>query len=469
MDWINICNYLFIAMILSSLTGTIFFLIWLLFNKTVLSGDCVLSEKLLRVTMHTYWLPVLFVILMIRYQDKLLQNPMAGNNEHVIIKYCMLEMSPSIMRGIMIVMTIWMIGIIAISIYWIKQYVSLRMILRGSVPETDPHVLEHYKQALRTVDISKEIPLVRNDLIMTPFTVGIRHCSVVLPFCEYTDEELDIILVHELFHCKQNDMKWKIQSLWINLLHIWNPFAYWMRKRLSEMAECVCDNRVCTYSEGKFDAKTYFSIILNEATANDTAEGDFHAGLGKSGSELRRRVTSMRNYQIKGKLKKSLAAITVCVFMLGSSLTAYAAGDGIIDVHHAWYEETRVAAENNTAAATIYIVSAEDVVEVPTTIMDDVVVARTTNNIDWSVPAGSKYTTGNFSLSAGDAVSISAKSTPSGKTVRIGLQYQDGSQSYMNCTGSAGGSFSITRSGLYRFYVENVSDVEVRVEASYIR
>ena len=231
-------------------------------------------------------------------------------------------------------------------------------------------------------------------------------------------------------------MKWKIQSLWINLLHIWNPFAYWMRKRMSEMAECVCDNRVCTYCKEKFDAKTYFSIILNEATADDTAEDDFNAGLGKSGSELRRRVTSMRNYQIKGKLKKSLAAITVCVFMLGSSLTAYAAGD---------------------------------VVEVPTTIMDTVVVARTTNNIDWSVPAGSKYTTGNFSMSVGDTISISAKSTPSGKTVRIGVQYQDGTQYYMNCSGSAGGSYTIEHSGLYRFYVENVSDVEVRVEASYIR
>ena len=86
MNWINICNYLFVAMILSSLTGTIFFLIWLLFNKTVLSGDCVLSEKLLRVTMHTYWIPVLFVVLMIRYQDDLLQNTTIGKDEHTIVK-----------------------------------------------------------------------------------------------------------------------------------------------------------------------------------------------------------------------------------------------------------------------------------------------------------------------------------------------------------------------------------------------
>lgn len=428
-----------------------------------------LSEKLLRVTMHTYWLPVLFVILMIRYQDDLLQNTAIGKDEHTIVKYCMLEISPSIMQGIMIVMTVWMAGIICISIYWIRQYLSLRMVLRGSVPETDVRVLEHYEQALRTVDIGKEVPLVRNDLVMTPFAAGIRHCRVVLPFHEYTDEELDIILVHELFHCKQKDMKWKIQSLWINLLHIWNPFAYWMRKRMSEMAECVCDNRVCTYSEGKFDAKTYFSIILNEATADDTAEGDFHAGLGKSGSELRRRVTSMRNYQIKGKLKKSLAAITVCVFMLGSSLTAYAAGDGIIDVHHAWYEETRVSNESAPDSTTIYVVSPEDVIEVPTTVMGGISMARTTNTIDWSVPAGSKYMTGSFNMSNGDTLSVAAKSTPSGKTVRIGIQYQDGTQYYMNCTGSLAGSFPVTRSGLYRFYIENVSDVEVRVEGSYVR
>lgn len=468
MNWINICNYLFVAMILSSLTGTIFFLIWLLFNKTVLSGDCVLSEKLLRVTMHTYWIPVLFVVLMIRYQDDLLQNTTIGKDEHTIVKYCMLEMSPAIMRGIMIVMTVWMLGIVGISIYWIWQYVNLRMILRGSVPETDAHVLEHYEQALRIVDIKKEVPLVRNDLVVTPFATGIRHCSIVLPFREYTDEELDIILVHELLHCRQKDLKWKIQSVWINLLHIWNPFAYWMRKRMSEMAECVCDNRVCTYCKEKFDAKTYFSIILSEATTDDTAEDDFYAGLGKSASELRRRVASMKNYQMKGKLKKSLAAVTVCVFMIGSSLTAYAAGDRVIDVQHTWYEETRVTEESATQT-TIYTVLPEDVVEVPTTIIDTAVGARTTNSIDWSVPAGSKYMTGEFSLSANDTVSISAKSTPSGKTVRIGIQYQDGSQYYMNCTGAAGGTITAKYSGLYRFYVENVSNVEVRVEASYIR
>lgn len=177
----------------------------------------------------------------------------------------------------------------------------------------------------------------------------------------------------------------------------------------------------------------------------------------------------MRNYQIKGKLKKSLAAITVCVFMLGSSLTAYAAGDRVIDVQHTWYEETRVEEEANYASATIYVVLPEDVVEVPTTVMESVGVARTTNTIDWSVPAGSKYMTGTFSMSSGDTLTANAKSTPSGKNVRIGIQYQDGTQYYINCSGSAVGTYPITRSGLYRFYVENVSDVEVRVEASYIR
>lgn len=467
MIWISISNYLFLALLLSGLTGSIFFLLWLLLDKTILKSDCVLSKKLLRFTLHIYWIPLLFVVLMIRYDDEQLITSFA-HEEDTIIKHRMLEMSPQIMWTIMLCVTGWLSIVAVITVIWAWQYLRLKRLLKDSIPETEPDVLACYKEACIRAKIRKEIPLVRNDLVHTPFAAGMRHHCVVLPFEEYTGQELGMILTHELFHCKQKDLQWRYMALWINLLQAWNPFIYLTRRALREKAECVCDYYVCMSATENFSAKTYFSIILSRAEGERGPIGRFAAGFGSSASELRRRVASMRNYQIKGTLKKGMAAVAVTVFMLSGSMTAYAAGNEIVSAHHEWYENTRIdqVVEGKTE---VHILSPEESTLVETTVIYSIDVARTTNNINWDVPVGGCYATGYFKLSSGTNVSIAAKTTPSGKTMWVGLEYADGTKYYLACTGSVAGTISAPKSGYYRFFAENKSDVTINVEASYVR
>ena len=177
----------------------------------------------------------------------------------------------------------------------------------------------------------------------------------------------------------------------------------------------------------------------------------------------------MRNYQIKGTLKKGVAAIAVTVFMLSGSMTAYAAGNEIIGAQHEWYGDTRTDYEAIDTATEVHILPAEKAINTETVVMYSVDIARTTNSINWDVPAGKSYATGYFKLSANTAVSISAKTTPSGKTMWVGLEYADGTKYYMTCTGNAGGTITAPKSGSYRFFAENRSDVTINVEAAYVR
>lgn len=468
MTWISISNYLFWALLLSGLTGSIFFLLWLLLDKTILKSDCVLSKKLLRFTLHTYWIPSLFVVLMHQYGDDQLVASFAQGEDR-IIKHRMLEMSPQIMWTIMLCVTGWLSIVAVITVIWAWQYLRLKRLLKDSIPETEPDVLACYEEACIRAGIRKEIPLVRNDLVHTPFAAGMRHHCVVLPFEEYTGQELGMILTHELFHCKQKDLQWRYMALWINLLQAWNPFVYLTRRALREKAECVCDYCVCMSATENFSAKTYFSIILSRAEGERGPIGRFAAGFGSSASELRRRVASMRNYQIKGTLKKGMAAVAVTVFMLSGSMTAYAAGNEIIGAQHEWYDDTNVGHAVIEEPAEVHVLLPEETVDVETVVMYSVDVARSTNNINWDVPAGKIYSTGFFSLSANTVLSVAAKTTPSGKTVWVGLEYQDGTKYYLVCTGSVANTITAPKKGNYRFFVENKSDVTINAEVSYVR
>lgn len=468
MNWISISNYLFWALFLSGLTGSIFFLIWILLDKTILKSDCVLSKKLLRFTLHTYWMPVLFIMLMFRHGDDQFTASLRLE-EGAIVKNRMLEMSPQIMRTIMICVTGWLIVVAVITTVWVLQYLRLKRLLRDSIPETEPAVAHCYEETCIRTGVKGKIPLVRNDLVRTPFAAGMhRHC-VVLPFEEYTDLELDMILTHELFHCKQKDLQWRYMALWINLLQAWNPFIYLTRKALREKSECVCDYNVCASSKDRFSAKTYFSIIVSRAEGEHGPTNSFAAGFGSSASELRRRVASMRNYQIKGTLKKGVAAMAVTVFMLSGSMTAYAAGNEIVGVQHEWYVDTRAEQEILKNTAEVHVLLPEEASNIETVVMHSVDVARTTNTMNWDVPSGKWYSTGYFKLSANAVVSISAKTTPSGKTMWVGLEYADGTKYYMTCTGNVAGTITAPKSGSYRFFAENRSDVTINVEAAYVR
>ncbi len=468
MIWISISNYLFWALLLSGLTGSIFFLLWLLLDKTILKSDCVLSKKMLRFTLHAYWIPLLFVVLMIRYNDEQLMASFR-QGEDTTIKHRMLEMSPQIMRTIMLCVTGWLSVVAVITVIWAWQYLRLKRLLQDSVPETEPAVLACYKDACIRAGIRKEIPLVRNDLVHTPFAAGMHHHCVVLPFEEYTGQELGMILAHELFHCKQKDLQWRYMALWINLLQAWNPFIYLTRRALREKAECVCDYYVCMSTTENFSAKTYFSIILSRAEGERGPIGRFAAGFGSSASELRRRVASMRNYQIKGTLKKGMAAVAVTVFILSGSMTTYAAGNEIVGAQHEWYDDTNVGHAVIEEPAEVHVLLPDKAADAETVVMYSVDVARSTNNINWDVPAGQRYTTGYFSLTANTVVSVAAKTTPSGKTVWVGLEYQDGTKYYLVCTGSVANTITAPKKGYYRFFAENKSDVTINVEASYVR
>ena len=48
---------------------------------------------------------------------------------------------------------------------------------------------------------------------------------ILLPEREYNKEELKIICIHELIHCKHKDILWKQLCGLVRVIHWWNPLV----------------------------------------------------------------------------------------------------------------------------------------------------------------------------------------------------------------------------------------------------
>ena len=52
---------------------------------------------------------------------------------------------------------------------------------------------------------------------------GIFHRRIVLPEIEYGEEEIDIILHHELIHHKHHDLLWKAIFMMVHITYWFHP------------------------------------------------------------------------------------------------------------------------------------------------------------------------------------------------------------------------------------------------------
>lgn len=419
-----------------------------------------------------YMVPILFMILLVRYGDEFWNwRTLKSDN---LIRETVFEASPMMREIIAIIMTVWIIGVFVTLCYWSRQFWKLHMMLRGSVLEDDEVALSCIEQIKELLGIKRKIRILRNDMISTAFTAGVFRQIVVLPYGVYpygvyTKKELQVMLAHELVHCRERDLFYKFESVWANIIHAWNPIIYYVRRCMSVYMEYTCDTKVWIECQSLFDAKEYFAVILDVTQEKGKKVSNLIVALKESQSKLQRRIGNMKRFQTKGTLKRGVVALITGVFLMGGSMTAYAAGNEVVNAQDNWYEDTKVEVMSEGNTATEYVVLPEDVENVPTITISGGISLYTTITVDWNVPSGSKYRTSAFRLNSGDQVGVTIKSTPSGKTIKVGLIYPDGSEHYVNCTGMVSHTFTVDQSGGFNFYIYNVSDVTVHAEGSYVR
>lgn len=94
-----------------------------------------------------------------------------------------------------------------------------------------------------------------------PVLIGFFRPAVLVPDAEYTDEELEIVVRHEMTHWRRRDMWYKLVLLIANSVHWFNPIVYIMVRCANTDLEYTCDDAVVRGRDAEY-RKLYSMVIL---------------------------------------------------------------------------------------------------------------------------------------------------------------------------------------------------------------
>lgn len=109
-------------------------------------------------------------------------------------------------------------------------------------------------------------------LIRVPLTLGLFRPVVLLPaeWLEWSTEKLEVVLLHERMHVERRDSAIAFLSEFNVTVNWLNPLSWWLRQRLSLLAEEACDDAAIV-STG--DRTTYARHLLEVAAAASASRG----------------------------------------------------------------------------------------------------------------------------------------------------------------------------------------------------
>ena len=211
-----------------------------------------------------------------------------------------------------VLLAIWAVGAVGVMVWKIGAHLAFRRrILKNAIPVTDRQTLHVWEVELERAWIRKcRWKLVRSAAVTTPLSIGLRNRTtrVVLPMRDYTQEELSLILRHEIIHISRSDPEAKFFLTFSTAMCWFNPLMWAAMRKSADDFELSCDESVLL-DEPQSVRRQYAELLLQ--TAGD--ERGFTTCLSATASALRYRL---KNIMKPGKKRTGAILIGLTLFVL---------------------------------------------------------------------------------------------------------------------------------------------------------
>lgn len=259
---------------------------------------------------------------------------------------------------------IWLVTAMAMFIRRITLYQSFVKYLKaGSVMVEDIRLLDQMGKMAERNHIRGRVELWTNSLISSPLLLGFFHPRIVLATKDLPDTDFYYTILHELTHYKRRDMfyKWLVQ--FVVCVHWFNPFVYYMERKLNQACELACDEAVLKGLDNR--AKRDYGDMLLRAVGLGGSYKSSAASvtLHESKKLLKGRLEAIMEFGEKTKRNFTLSVlITSLLAVSGAAVGAYVAPAS------AKTENTTIKtsiAETSIATELLYEIPPEEEEEVP--------------------------------------------------------------------------------------------------------
>lgn len=154
-------------------------------------------------------------------------------------------------------------------------------ITKKGIAVNEKYILQQVRESSRKLRIKPNIRILRYEDAESPMVIGFLKPTLVLPNCDYSEEELFFVLKHELIHIKRHDIYLKLLFVIANALHWFNPLIYVMQKEAVVDMELSCDEEVIrqtAYAVRKAYTETLLSTFNKQRKKGTFLTTQFYGG-----------------------------------------------------------------------------------------------------------------------------------------------------------------------------------------------
>lgn len=214
-----------------------------------------------------------------------------------------------------ILFIVWACVGVVMAVYFTMGYwVMRRKIKRWSHACEDVGIQREFAEASGMYGM-KRIPELRmlQDSATGPFTTGVLRNIIVLPDEIENDKHMRFIIKHEMVHCKNRDILWKLLFLFVNIVHWFNPLVWILRMAAERDMEIACDEEVMRFATRE-ERKDYSNVIMSWVERSRYKGSVVSTGYAQEVRFLKRRFYSILNGG--GRKKGILLTGAVCAFVM---------------------------------------------------------------------------------------------------------------------------------------------------------
>lgn len=214
-----------------------------------------------------------------------------------------------------VLFVVWACVCVLLTVYYVMGYRKMRGRIRRWSSECEDGYVQQVIAEVAAECKLKRIPEVRimKDSEEGPFTTGVLRNIIILPDDALHEKDLRFILKHEAIHCRNHDISWKLLFLTVNIIHWFNPLAWYLRSTMEQDMEIACDEEVVIKASSE-KRREYTDVIMSWVERSGYRGSAVSTGYVKGVGFLKRRFDSILN---GGKKKNGLLlAGSICLFAL---------------------------------------------------------------------------------------------------------------------------------------------------------
>lgn len=151
---------------------------------------------------------------------------------------------------------IWIAGVVVFISYNLINYWIFKIRIKNC--SKNANIDDKVKNVL---ELKKMPEVVVCEKVLSPMLIGFIKPMVILPKVDYSEDEIKVILKHELTHYKRHDLWYKLLLICANGVHWFNPVIYFMVRQANRDLEYSCDDAVVLNEDMEY-RKAYSKTIL---------------------------------------------------------------------------------------------------------------------------------------------------------------------------------------------------------------